>query len=47
MTDRSPLDRFADPDGAASDTVARYGSWPSPVGLDLVAAGFVRLSETR
>lgn len=47
MTDRPPLDRFAGPDGAASTTVARYGSWPSPVGLDLVAAGFVRLAETR
>ena len=47
MTDRSPLDEFAAAGGAASPTVAPYGSWPSPVGLDLVAAGFVRLAETR
>ena len=27
--------------------VAPYGSWSSPVALDLVAAGFVRLAEAR
>lgn len=47
MTEPARLDRFAVTDGAASRTVAPYGSWPSPVALELVAAGFVRLAEPR
>ena len=34
-------------DGEADITVAPYGSWRSPVALDLVAAGLVRLAEPR
>ena len=46
MTARS-TDLFAAVDGAAARAVARYGSWRSPVALELVAAGFVRLAEPR
>jgi len=47
MTDPSILTRFVDADGTALPAVAPYGSWPSPVALELVAAGFVRLAEPR
>ena len=47
MTKRSPLDRFATADGAVSPAIAPYGSWRSPVALELVAAGYVRLAEPR
>ncbi|HEY4944802.1 MAG TPA: prolyl oligopeptidase family serine peptidase [Candidatus Limnocylindrales bacterium] len=47
MTDRSLQGRFVAADGAAPQAVAPYGSWPSPVALELVAAGFVRLAEPR
>lgn len=47
MTERPSLDRFVAADGAATPTVSPYGSWRSPVALDLVAAGFIRLAEPR
>ncbi len=47
MTDRVGQDRFAAADGLSSMTVAPYGSWRSPVALELIAAGFVRLAEPR
>ena len=47
MSDRLPIDQCVGADGAQSPTVAPYGSWRSPVALELVAAGFVRLTEPR
>jgi len=47
MTDRSLPGRFRAADGAQVLAVAPYGSWPSPVALELAAAGFVRLAEPR
>ncbi len=47
MTERSLPDRLGATDGAAPRAVAPYGSWSSPVALELVAAGFVRLAEPR
>src|SRR5512140_925228 len=43
----SPAGSFADTDEAAAVVVAPHGSWRSPVALELVAAGFVRLAEPR
>src|SRR5487761_2169228 len=47
MTERSLPDRPGATDGAAPRAVAPYGSWSSPVALELVAAGFVRRAEPR
>jgi dienelactone hydrolase len=47
MTERSAPDPFAAADGAISPAVSPYGSWHSPVAIELVAAGFVRLAEPR
>ncbi len=47
MTDQPVSDRFVAADGGVSVVTAPYGSWPSPVALELVAAGFVRLAEPR
>src|SRR5664280_1423008 len=51
MTDGS-VGSFAPTDGTSvadgtSVVVAPYGSWRSPVALDLVATGFMRLAEPR
>jgi dienelactone hydrolase len=47
MTEEVVVGPFAAADEAGAVVVAPYGSWPSPVALDLVAAGFVRLAEPR
>jgi len=47
MTERAAPAPFAAADEAGPVVVAPYGSWRSPVALELVAAGFVRLAEAR